>query len=58
MAETVRKDTPILAGCLFGGRCGNYFFGVRAAGGFVAGGIEVGVERVEDHHREFVAEAV
>src|SRR5215469_11597058 len=33
-------------------------FGVRSSGGLVACEVEIGVERVEDHHGEFGAEAI
>src|SRR5215469_10199438 len=31
---------------------------VRPAGGLVAGGVQIGIERVQDHHGQFVAETV
>src|SRR5579862_4253215 len=47
-----------LAGGLFGRTCRNGMLRMRAAGGFVAGGVEVGVQGIEDHHRKLVAKAV
>src|SRR5437899_12753718 len=42
---------------MFGGR-GDRGFRVRAGAGFVAGGVEVRAERVEDHHGKLCTEAV
>src|SRR5579864_182616 len=49
---------PDLAGGLFCGRGWDCGFGVGTGASLVAGQVQVGAERVEDHHWEFGAEAV
>jgi hypothetical protein len=47
-----------LSGGLFGRSCGDGLLGVRSLGGFVTGEIEIGVQRIENDHGKFGAEAV
>src|SRR5579872_1588971 len=56
--ECVRCYVGCLAGGLFGGGHGSLRLDMGAGGGFVAGQIQVGAERVQGNHGELGAEGV